>query len=48
MVPEQELRLLDRLIPVLARADRAKKLAPLLSAQLGQGNSKQVGGSLNV
>eukprot|EP00439_Symbiodinium_sp_Y106_P049980 s3331_g6.t1 len=41
-------QLLDRLIPVLARADRAKKLAPLLSAQLGQGNSKQVARSFQV
>ncbi|CAE7837822.1 unnamed protein product [Symbiodinium sp. CCMP2592] len=41
-------QLLDRLIPLLARADRAKELAPLLSAQLGQGNSKQVARSFQV
>ncbi|CAE7318624.1 unnamed protein product, partial [Symbiodinium sp. KB8] len=41
-------QLLDRLIPVLARADRAQELAPVLSAQLGRGNSKQVARSFQV
>ncbi|CAE7932883.1 unnamed protein product [Symbiodinium necroappetens] len=33
--------LLDRLIPVMARADRPKEVFQLISRQLGQGNSKQ-------
>jgi len=33
--------LLDRLIPVLARADRPKEVFQLISRELGQGNSKQ-------